>query len=590
MGPIRALLPWLLVVSLVGASPAGAAPQDLAAVLPSEPDLWLEVPDVDRLSAEVSATSLGRLAGLLTADLDPGEIALRLSLPEEALQAASSGNARAVLRGLALDLGLAPERADALVASLAGGLALARTPRERRSAELAGLALSASLRPGGSLRLAEKVMPQLEPGSDGRPHSSGIELLHLAREESECYAAWSWQAAGELPPGFVVVRPGLVVLTFERDLAERLLQIEPPGSAEASSSALARARSVSRERGELVFARVTGERLARASADPEARAILGALGLEGLAGIELGVGTRAGQLTSRLRLERPAPRSAPLPDEDAARPPADWSSLDLLTTDTLAVLGIARSPWEVGELAARLTQDREASGFLQRLGRAPLFGALGAPGALREETLVFVRASGPGVPMLYAATPATSAIDKGFQILGRRGATDVPLGKGLLLRRRPIVDGEAWILYADERGSPRSVFALTRTEESWVGSDVSAQLQSLLRQRGRERLAARAEAVRRLRAAIAEEVAAAGSSPGAVVAFLHVRAAALTELLWPYAQLALQVTGALDDPEALPDPLELAESLGDTTVVVLDLGDALEVRGRGLLGGLTLVF
>jgi hypothetical protein len=591
MRPYPASVPWLLVAALAwGAPVARAAPQDLGALLDSEPDLWVEVGDLDRLSAEVAGTSLGRLARLLTADLDPAEIALRLSLPEEALRAAAGGDAREVLRGLAIDLGLDPVRADALVASLAGGLTLARAARDRDAPELAGLALAASLRPGGSLRLAQEVLPELEPGPDGRRRQRGLELLQLAQEGPECRAAWSWQATGELPPGFVVVRPGMVALTFERDLAERLLGAAAPEGGDGSADALARARSASRERGELVFARVSGERLARAGADPEARVILGALGLDGLVGIELGIGTRAGQLTSRVRLERPAAREGPAPDALAGREPADWSSLELITTDTLAVLGVARSPWATAELVAGLTGERSTSTFLERLGKAPLFGALRGTGALRSETLVFVRAYGPGVPMLYAATPATPVVDKAFDVLGRGQASDVPLGKGLMMRRRPLSDGEAWILYSEERGAPRSVFALTRAERSWVGSDVSAQLQSLLRQRGRERLAARAQAVRRLRQAIAEEVAAARSSPQAVVAFLHVRAAALAELLWPYAQLALQVTGAVDDPEALPDPLDLAESLGDTTVVVLDLGDAVELRGCGLLGGLTVVF
>jgi hypothetical protein len=56
--------------------------------------------------------------------------------------------------------------------------------------------------------------------------------------------------------------------------------------------------------------------------------------------------------------------------------------------------------------------------------------------------------------------------------------------------------------------------------------------------------------------------------------------------VWPYAQLGLEWSGAIEDLESLPDPQEIARMVGDTTIVVLDLGDALELHGRGLLGGL----
>jgi len=592
--PPAAKLPRRRVLAACLAAALAAAPvqaQELVDLLPGEPELWLEVPDLDRLSLELAETSLGHLLGLVTSQMDPAEIALRLALPEAALEAGAEGGVRGVLRGLALELGLSAERADVLVSSLEGALELARLEPRDGGSELAGLVVAASLRPGASLRLTEEVLRSLEPDPAGVRRARGLELLQLAREEDECRAAWTWSPVPQLPTGFLVVRPGRLAFVFERELAERLLAADPPRP-RAASGGLAAARAASRERGELVFVRITGRRLARASADPEARALLAVLGLGQLASVELGLGTRAGQLTSRLRVDPLQPR-APAPASQRARARApegvDWPSLDALSTDTLAVLGLARSPWQAGELVAAL-EGSDGAKFLARLGRTPLFGALRAPGALADETLLFARAAGPGVPILYAATPATPAVDKAFEVLGRRGARDVPLGQGLLLRPRPLADGEAWVLYTEEGGRRRSVLALSRVDQTWVGSDVSAQLQSLLRQRGRERLSARAKAVLGLRAALAAQAADAGCEPSDVVAFLHVHTPALAELLWPYAQLALQVTGAVEDPEDLPDPLDVAELLGDTTLVVLDLGDALEVHGRGLLGGLVVVF
>ena len=72
-------------------------------------------------------------------------------------------------------------------------------------------------------------------------------------------------------------------------------------------------------------------------------------------------------------------------------------------------------------------------------------------------------------------------------------------------------------------------------------------------------------------------------------AFLHVRSARIAEWAWPYARLALQLTGAVEDPEDLPAGFEIAELMGDTTTVVYDLDEAIEVHGSGLLGGLALL-
>ena len=102
-----------------------------------------------------------------------------------------------------------------------------------------------------------------------------------------------------------------------------------------------------------------------------------------------------------------------------------------------------------------------------------------------------------GASTTYGAEPNTQAC-----------AVDLGL-PGVL----PVLNGEVvrmaamFGLAVNATVAPRSVFALTRAERSWVGSDVSAQLQSLLRQRGRERLSLRKEAVEQLRSAVGEQVA-----------------------------------------------------------------------------------
>lgn len=591
MPPLRTLA--LALPAAFALEPARAAAQDLSTLVPQEPELWIEVPDMDRLGEEIAGTSLGKLWVALAEDFDPAEIAMQFDLPEEALERGATGGVRGLLLGLALDLGLSEDRAELWSESLGGELVLARFPRPDGSPPLAGLAFGASLRPGRSSTLAGEVLDALE-AVDGPWGGHGIELVELARGETETRAVWSWEAGGELPAGYLVVRPGLLACAFERDLAELLAAEAAPAPREdLQLERFRKARASSRERGELVWLRLGGEELARAGADPRARALLSALDLHEVGCIELGLATRSGQIGSRLRIE---PRERAHPSEREERAPApspSWSSLEVLPGDTLAVLGIARSPRALAEVLGGISGALGGSlpsSILAQLDATPLFGRLSGKGALADETLLFARSAGPGMPLFYAAVPTTPAIEKTFGSLAGHGERELSLGQGLLVRQRQLTDNEAWVFFRGAPDAPRSFLALTRLGEAWVGSDVSAQLQSLQRQRERERLAVREEGLRRLRAAIADEVAQSGHSTRDVVAFLHVRSSALVEMLWPYAQLGLQWTGAVEDLETLPDPLELAERIGDTTIVVFDLDGALELRGRGLLGGLALLF
>jgi hypothetical protein len=585
MLPLRSLACALPAVLALEPARAGDG-QDLAALVPEPPALWIELPDIDRATEKLADTSLGKLWSALSADIDPSEIAMHFELPEAVLERGATGGVRGLLMGAALDLGLSEERAERWAESLGGALTLARWERPQGSPPLAGLAFAASLRAGASSVLAGEVLDALEDESG--PWGGRVELLELARGEDETRAVWGWEAGGELPAGYLVVRPGLIACTFERGIAERLAAEElSEAKPDAARQRFQAARESSRERGELVWLRLAGSELERAGSDPQAHAWLTALGLEGLASLELGLTTGEGQIRSRLRIE---PRERHVREDSSERKAPSWSTLDVLPSDTLAVMGVARSPRAIaqglGGIAGALGDSAAASSILAKLDATPLFGRLGERGALADETLLFARSSGPGIPQFYAAIPSTPALEKAFGSLPGDGEREFSLGHGLLLRQRRLVEGEAWVFFRGAPDAPRSFLALTRLENTWVGSDVSAQLQSLLRQRSRERLAVREESLRAVRNAIAAEVEQAGRSQQDLIAFLHVRSSALVELLWPYAQIGLEWSGAVEDLESLPDPQEIARMVGDTTIVVLDLGDAIELHGRGLLGGL----
>jgi len=136
------------------------------------------------------------------------------------LEHGATDGVRGLLFGLGLDLGLYEERAQLRSDSLGGALTLARWERPPGSPPLSGLAFAASLREGASSVLASEVLDALEDESG--PWGGRVELLELARGEDETRAVWGWEAGGELPAGYLVVRPGLIACTFERGIAERL--------------------------------------------------------------------------------------------------------------------------------------------------------------------------------------------------------------------------------------------------------------------------------------------------------------------------------------------------------------------------------
>jgi hypothetical protein len=153
------------------------------------------------------------------------------------------------------------------------------------------------------------------------------------------------------------------------------------------------AREASRHRGELVWLRLAGSELERAGAESQAHAWLAALGLEGLAGLELGITTGEGTDPLAVRIE-PRERAQARAASEPTAP--SWSTLEVLPSDTLAVHGrralAARDRAGPGRPSGSLGGRRRCGSILAKLDATPLFGRLGERGALADETLLFARA------------------------------------------------------------------------------------------------------------------------------------------------------------------------------------------------------
>lgn len=587
LGPILAAL-WIAP----GAAAQGKAGAEVAWALERPVRAWLEIPDARRLERDLEGSRIARLVQRFSGALDTEALEQAL-LPEElaekaeALRTSSGSGFEALLEGLLTEVGVEASEAGELVALLEGDLVLAvLEPREAGEVELPlDLLAAVGLRAGASEQLIGLL--------------SGLERLEVRDYASGRAALWKLEPAPGLPAGFLVVQPHFCAWTFDREGAKDLLRLGSPGDLDRPDHAatLSAARERSRARGELGFLLAQGAWIEAS----QVAALLGAFDFGPLSALELGLRVEAGELASRVRLERAEPPEPSEPTEPAepgdpapARTATPWAGLALLPADTLAVVGLAASPWRTFRALLRAAEELELGTdpgpWAERLEVLPFFAGLGAPEALAQETLFFARPrSAPGLPMLYLTTPKSPWLAAQFAQLEERRLSEVPLGDGLLLRQKLLPGASrasAWVLAQGTEEERRSIFSLARREESFVVSDLSAHLSDLWRALDRERPEdrgrAQAEVRRRLQAVLAQ----AGAGPESLVGFLHVRAGPLAELAWPYALLALQFTEAVEDPEELPEPFELGELVGDTTSVVLDLGQAVEIHGRGLLGGL----
>ncbi len=594
---IAELIAAAAVLGAPCAAQQGRAPElDLGLERPAV--LWIEIPDARALEGALRVSRLGRLLERLADGIDQEQLASaylpdRLSEQAQALRGATSSGLEGFLVELLADLGVGEEQAGELVAMLDGGLSLAvLQPREAGAIELPrDLLAGVTLREGASARLLDILLPQLERSSASGP---GLERLEVLGEGSGRAALWSFHPDQDLPPGYLVVQPRRCAWTFDREVAGVWLRHGAPGlpGVPVPIAALVEARQRSRARRELALVRVEGALIG----DSRLAALLDAFDFGPLAAAELGLRVDAGQIESRVRLVRAAPGDPAAPP--AARTPTPWAGLELIPADTLAVVGLSTSPWRsfgtLAKLAEELDLFTDPGALAERLDALPFFAGLGAAGALQQETLFFARpVPAPGLPILYMATPQSEWLDSVFATLEEKRLAEVPLGAGLVLRQKTIAGGsqaKAWVLLQADEERRRSILSLARLESSYVVSDLSAHLSDLRRELDRERSSKREEAQAEVRTSLAAVLADAGVGPGALIGFLHVRTGPLAELCWPYVQLALQWSGAVEDPESLPEAFEIGELLGDTTSVVLELGPAVEIHARGLLGGLAILF
>jgi hypothetical protein len=155
MAPLRSIACALPAVLALEPARTGDG-QDLAALVPDPPALWIELPDMDRATEKLAGTSLGKLWSALSADIDPSEIAMHFELPEAVLEHGATDGVRGSCTGAALGPGLSEERAERWSESLGGGADLARWERPQGSPPLAGLAFAASLAQGRVVGLGRR--------------------------------------------------------------------------------------------------------------------------------------------------------------------------------------------------------------------------------------------------------------------------------------------------------------------------------------------------------------------------------------------------------------------------------------------------
>jgi len=368
------------------------------------------------------------------------------------------------------------------------------------------------------------------------------------------------------------------------------LASEPSGGRSRETPFLA-ARRAGLQRGDALWCWLEGD-LVRRGAEAEgeeALAALGALGIDTIDDVEFGLAERGGQLTTRLRISRRG-RAGIFALARGAR--SDWRSLDALTSDTLAVAGLPHSARDVAQgvtiLAARVSPEaaQELGAVWSEIAGAPLLGALVSADALSNETLLVLRPGPAFKPASYLVLPGGPGFDAAFA--GFDASTTLA-ARGWALSGKPLNGGTCWILSPERRQGGQLSLALFRHGDLALVSDGALAIKDWLRQRSREEPETRQRLIAGVRGALEREVAAAGSKPENLAGFLHVRTEALAGFLWPAMMMVLGMAG-VQGLEDLPDAEEAARLLGDTTILILEDERALEVHGRGALGGLGIVF
>ncbi len=579
--------------------PVAGAPDDLRGSLAghfAEPDAYLEIFDFAALGSDVARAPLGRLMGdldlLPTLGVDASGREQSVVLHPFAGLAEGLDLWEALVRQLvervgADHLGLEPDQVERIAHAGGGRLSYAFVVGEPWEDRPPSWAMGWSLRPGGAEVLAADLMPAFERLAEGSERTS------LRTEPDAPGAACSYRLEG---PGvgttWLVLRDGLLAWTADEGLGQQLRRA--PSSPTGTPFHAARRAALAAGQSLWVWGHAPALTRRLAFDDDDARSLLCALGLNDFGDVALGLGERDGQLVSWMELRREG-RSGLHGLVRAA--PAAWRSLGALTADTLLVLGMPRSARDVANELTELAlwADPDVYRDLRRHWRAmedvPGLGAALAPGALGPEFVLFARPTLSPRPLVYLAAPlgpalaaelerheAAADLADGDVHLEGGGATvvcDVHAGASFWIARHDAFDHVAW----------------TRVGDLLVLAEDARSMKAYLNARQRERLADREAAIASVWKGLQGCFAGRGDD-GAYERtglFVHTRSGQVVERLWPLALLGLRMEiGAAAD--GLPTAPEIAGEVGESTVVVLDRPGALEWRGRGLLGGLLLLF
>jgi hypothetical protein len=551
------------------------------------PDVYVELFDLGALERDVRQSGIGRLAKrfmpLLEEHIEGDEVAEHLGLDPVALGRGDMTLEDAIATGLARlardELGMSEGDAVRVAASLGSRLSIS-FEATGDDCDDGDWAVSWSLRAGG----ADVIVDTLAPHVSAMAGEDAPELVHMERTAGGVRAAWSVEDDEDV---FVVVRSDLLAVTSSDTMVARLLgeKYESHDDRYAVGTDFELARSEVIRSGESVWVWIDGTLLRRAAAEEGEDALdaMNVLGLDRLENIQVSVSGSDGQLSSRLRLEKSG--SDGLLGLLRARS-SEWHGLELLTSDSFGIAGLSRSPSGlVTELAGMLAHIEDAEDVHTAVAMAqsaPLIGELLAPGALGEETVVFARPGAAGIPMVYAAMPATGQLMNSLERL-QEGAS--AFGGELSLRRKELEGSTCWML---TEGGGHGL-AVTTQGDTLIASYSLLALQDYMRQRKRESAGERDALIASVRDQMRRAQVATGNSPGDVAGFVHVRVEPLAEMVWPWMMMGMSM-GGVAGLEDLPDAVEIAEEIGDTTLILFELDDAIEVRGRGLFGGLGVLF
>lgn len=564
------------------------------------PEVYFELYDITAFEQAVRGTGLGRLTAHLLPIVQQGLD--EADLPDEAAEVVhgtllpvlggelswEEGIAVTVASGLESEVGMTSGDAVSVAAAIGSRLSFAMEKDFTAGGEGEGehWAMAWSLRPGGDVAITDILLPHLaaKAGAD-----IDAEQIHMERSAAGVFGAW------KVDDGIVVVRPGLMAAVSDRGMANRLLGNASSGSAGGSGGRRAVVtqfqlkRSDSIATGDRAWLYVNGDLCAHEceNGPEEQRAVMEALGIHRLGDFEAGIGAKHGQMVTRMRLEKRG--SGGLISLVRGRA-ATWKNMRLLTADTLVVGGLPQSPSvAIGDITNLINAAATAAGDggeLADLGALiqanPVLASLSDRGAFTNETLLFVRPGAAGIPMVYLAAEATPALDHALSNL-----TEYEVSGGMLRVRTKQIDGQpAWMITTAESGKQWGL-AVMRRDGAVIGSYSLLALQDYARQRGREYVEERQALIESVHTQLTTSMRPGSASN--LAGFLHVRVEPLAEWVWPMALMGLSMSGVAG-LEDLPDAVELAEQIGDTTLLLYDFDDRVEVWGRGLLGGLGIIF